>query len=278
MLSTDGDGNVYIKHVSGDIVLGTNNQSQLTVKKDGQHTLNNNLTISNDLNVLNNLTASNNVAVSNDLSVSGDLIISKASANGIKVDTSTPTYGWRDIIGDVSPKTTGAGSAELAAFRGGSYRAWFYTTNDVADLVYHMPHDYAAGTDLHLHLHWAHNGTAITGSLVVTYGITYSKGHNQANFDVEVAPVMTVYTPDIATVPQYRQRIDEIQISSATPTATQLSSSLLEPDGLILVGLKATTIPTITGGSTNKPAFLTLDIHYQSTNIGTKQRTPDFYT
>ncbi len=32
------------------------------------------------------------------------------------------------------------------------------------------------------------------------------------------------------------------------------------------------------GGSTNEPAFFTLDIHYQSTSIGTKQKAPDFWT
>ena len=202
------------------------------------------------------------------------LNLPKTAGKGILVDTG---YGWKDIIGDVSPKPLAPNAAIQAAFIGGQYLAWFYGAGDKCQMVFHMPHDYAPGTDLHIHLHWAHNGTAISGSLVATFGITYAKGHNQANFPVEVVPIITVSTPDITTIPQYRHRIDEIQLSSSTPTAAQLNTTLLEPDGLILVGMATTTVPTITGGSTNLPAILTCDLHYQSTNIGTLNKAPNFY-
>jgi hypothetical protein len=206
------------------------------------------------------------------------IIISKVAGKGIKVDELEPTFGWRDIIGDVSPKVAGVGRAIAGTFIGGKYHAWFYSANDICDMVYHIPHDYVPNSDLHLHLHWGHIGTAISGQLVVTYGITYAKGHDQAIFPAEVAPVLTVATTNITAVPQYRHRIDEIQISAASPTNAQINSSLIEPDGLLLVGFTVTTIPTITGGATNLPAFLTADVHYQSTSIGTKQKAPDFYT
>jgi hypothetical protein len=112
----------------------------------------------------------------------------------------------------------------------------------------------------------------------VDYAISYAKGHNQANFITEVTPQLSVSTPNIATIPQYRHRVDEIQISATSPSATQIDTDDLEPDGLITVGVTVNTIPTITGGSTNKPCFLTLDIHYQSTGIGTKQKSPNFYS
>ena len=206
------------------------------------------------------------------------LVLPKTSGTGIKVDTAVPTFGWRDIIGDLTPKTTGENRAVQAAFRGGSYRAWFYDPGDINDMVFHIPHDYTPGSDLFLHLHWAHIGTAISGNLVVDFGITYSKGHNQAIFPAEVATSLSVATPDITTIPQYRHRIDEIQISAAGGSLTQLDSSLIEVDGLILIGLSVNAIPTITGGSTNLPAFLLLDLHYQSTNIATKQKAPPFWT
>lgn len=120
-------------------------------------------------------------------------------------------------------------------------------------------------------------GTQI--ELGVTYAMSYAKGHNQANFSAEKTAVLTVAAPNIATVPQHRHRIDEIQISSSTPDASHLDTALIEPDGVILVSVTATTIPTITGSaSLNRPIFHTLDVHYQSTNVGTKQKTPDFYT
>jgi len=206
------------------------------------------------------------------------LVLGKKSSQGIKVDTGAPTYPWGDIIGDVSPKTTGAGTPVLGTVFGGVWKGWFQAAGDLTYCHYHLPHDYALGTDLFLHLHWLHNGTAISGNLIVDYAISYAKGHNQANFITEVTPQLSVSTPNIATIPQYRHRVDEIQISASSPSATQIDTDDLEPDGLITVGVTVNTIPTITGGSTNKPCFLTLDVHYQSTGIGTKQKSPNFYS
>jgi hypothetical protein len=182
---------------------------------------------------------------------------------------------WRDLIGDVTPKQVGVGFATLGAFQNAS--AFYYAANDVCQMLFHMPHDYRLGTDVHLHLHWAHEGTAIEGKLVVTFGVTYARGHNQENFPAGVTPVLTVATPDVATVPRYRHRIDELQLSASSPSATQINTSQLEPDGLIIAKLTATTIPVITGGSQNKPALLTCDLHYQSTNLGTLNKAPNFY-
>lgn len=213
------------------------------------------------------------------LSIDGDIVLPKASGKGIKIDNTIPTFGWRDLLGSVEPKTIGAGKATLGAFRGGKAKAWFYDLGDTLDtLEYHIPHDYVPGTDLYIHLHWGHHGTAISGSLVITFGATCAKGHNQQDFPAEVAPVLTVSTPNIATIPQYRHRVDEIQLSASSPSATQLNNADIEPDTVILIGFEVTTEPTITGGVVNKTAFFEIDIHYQSTNIATKDKTPDFYT
>lgn len=212
----------------------------------------------------------------------GGLQLPKTSGLGIKVDsTGTPTFPWRDLIGDITPKASGTGAPTLAAFRGGNIRAFFFAAGDDADCIFHIPHDYVPGSDLFIHLHWAHNGTAISGNLVANYSISYAKGHNQASngdFSAEITATLTVSTPDIATVPRYRHRVDEIQLSAASPTASQLDSDIIETDGLILLHMDAATIPTITGGSPNEPAFFTIDIHYQSTGIGTKQKSPDFWS
>ena len=54
-----------------------------------------------------------------------------------------------------------------------------------------------------------------------------------------------------------------------------LDTDLLEPDGVVLmrVFLSANTM----AGATD-PFMHYCDLHYQSTGIGTKQKTPDFYT
>ncbi len=206
-------------------------------------------------------------------------VLDKASGNGIKIDTDAPTFGWQDLLGSVEPKTSGAGKATLGVFRGGKAKAWFYDLNDTLDtLEFHIPHDYVIGTDTFIHLHWGHHGTAISGSLEITFGVTCAKGHNQQDFPAEVAPVLTIATPNISTIPQYRHRVDEVQLSSSSPSATQLDNADLEPDTVILIGFEVTAEPTITGGVVDKTAFFEVDIHYQSTNISTKQKAPDFYT
>ena len=143
------------------------------------------------------------------LDIKDSIVIPKTSGKGIKVDPAAPTFGWRDLEGDVDPKATGAGKATLGVWRGGLSKVWFYDAGDTLDqLKYHIPHDYVPGSDLHIHLHWGHHGTAISGSLVVTFGATYAKGHNQANYPAEVAPVITVLTPNITTIPRYKHRVD----------------------------------------------------------------------
>lgn len=206
------------------------------------------------------------------------VIVPESEGVGIRVDQTTPTFPWRDLIGDVTPKSTGPGSPTLGAWRGGSTRAFFYSAGDDGDIVFHIPHDYVPGSDLFIHAHWGHNGTAISGSLIINLYMTYAKGHNQSAFPAEVLRQLTMATPDIATVPQWCHCLPETQISSMSPAASQIDSALIEPDGLLMVHFDVNTIPTISGGSTNEPAIFTLDLHYQSTNIGTKQKAPDFWT
>ena len=47
------------------------------------------------------------------------IILSKAASKGFKVDPESPSFGWHDIIGNVEPKATGAGSPTRAAYAGG---------------------------------------------------------------------------------------------------------------------------------------------------------------
>lgn len=202
----------------------------------------------------------------------GRTLISDGS-NGAAWDTLV----WKDLVGFPIARNSGGTAPQLSTFRGGQIQEYSFAANDVIGFSFHMPHDYAPGTDVYLHVHWSHNGTAISGNMVWTYYASYAKGHNQANFPAEVTGPITYATTNIATTPQYRHRIDEIQLSAASPSASQLDTDDLEVDGLILVQLVATTIPTITGGSPNEPFLLTVDIHYQANYIGTKNKAPNFY-
>lgn len=108
----------------------------------------------------------------------GGIVLPKTSGVGIKVDPDNETYGWRDIIGNVEPKATGAGSPTRAVYIGGSTGQYAFIANDVCDFQFHIPHDYVPGTDVYFHVHWSHNGTAISGSAVFDIFYTYAKGHN----------------------------------------------------------------------------------------------------
>jgi hypothetical protein len=169
----------------------------------------------------------------------------------------------------------GVGSPVLATYRG-NIRDVNFTAGDDYDLKFHIEHDWA-GKDCFIHVHWSHNGTDISGGLVITHHATYGKGHNQAPFHAEKNITQTISGLSIANTPQYQTRIDEIQLSVAGGSASLLDTAILEPDGLIQIHFDVTSIPTITGGS-GKPFIHFVDVHYQSTNIGTKQKTPDFYT
>lgn len=198
---------------------------------------------------------------------------------GLKVgDAVSSTYGWKDLIGDLTPKTSGVGAPTISVFRGGQVRFYTYASGDDLDITYHIPHDYVMGSDIFIHTHWAHNGTAISGSFVADFFHSYAKGHNQSNFPAEKQVTMSVSTPNIATVPQYRQRVDEVQLSIAGGSATLMDTALLEPDGVLGVHFDATTIPVITGGSPNRPFLMAVDIHYQSTEATTKNKSFPFNT
>lgn len=208
--------------------------------------------------------------------INNNLVLPKGSGFGIQVDSvGTPSWGWRDLICAIDPKATSLGTPTRTVYRGTIY-AYAFTAGDVADFDgFHIPHDYVPGSDLYVHVHWSHNGTAISGTAAFEVTMSYAKGHNQANFSAEVTQTISVATPDIATVPQYRHRVDEVKASTAGGGAGLHNTTDIEVDGLLIGYVKLTSLPTITGGS----LFIhTVDIHYQSSNMATKQRAPNFYT
>jgi len=206
----------------------------------------------------------------------GNIVLAKTAGVGLKVDTTLPTYPWKEVVSNSFVKTTGVNAPVLTVFNG-SIRSFAFAAGDLADLEFQIPHDYLPGSDLFIYYHWAHNGTVISGDMVATFAYTYSKGYNQALFTAEKTSASTYSTIDIATTPQYRHRIEELQLSSNGGSATLLDSTLIEPTGLILVSLVTTTIPTITGGAT-KPFIFQIDLHYQSVTVGTKQKNTPFWT
>lgn len=213
----------------------------------------------------------NGKAALQDPEVIGSMVMEKASGLGIKVDRADPTFGWRDLLGEIKLHGIGANEPVYSVYRGALRAYQFNTINDDAFLEYHMPHDYVAGTDIFVHVHWSHNSALVTsGSVTWGLEVSYAKGHNQAAF---IDPITTSVTEDASLI-QYQHLLSEVKLSDSSPSASQIDTDDLEPDGLIL--LRAFLSANSMNGGVD-PFLHYVDIHYQSTNISTKEKAPDFY-
>ena len=219
--------------------------------------------------------------------ISADTVtLGKATNKGIKVDTDAPTYPWQDLLGSISIRGSGAADPTYADYIG-NIRGFRFTetTEDEVFIEFHIPHDYVPGTDLHIHAHWSTNGTTATGtaagvinggSVTWSFEVSYAKGHNTAAF---IAPVTRTVTQN-ASATVYQHMIAETQISAASPDATQLDTDDIVVDGVILCRVflaNGDNDITVASGTKPAPWLHFVDIHYQSTGIGTKQKAPDFY-
>lgn len=220
-------------------------------------------------------TASNIVTTANvnaaSANITGNVVIEKAAAHGIQVDTASPSWGWRDILGPIEQRGTGITVPNFTSFIGNIYAYQFDNTSRTAYVVYHLPHDYVPGTDVFWHVHWAHNSTAVTsGAVTWSYEASYAKGFDQAPFSTPVTGTVT----QTASTTQYEHMVAEGQLSVAGGSATQLNSSNFEVDGLIILAFTRSA-NTMTGSA--QPFVFTADCHYQSSNMATKAKAPGFY-
>lgn len=200
-----------------------------------------------------------------------NLVIRKEPGYGIKVDRANPQFGWHDLLGPIHvDQNTGGVRPTWATYRNG-LMAWAFAVNDQVFCEFHLPHDYAPGTDLFIHAHWSHNSAAVTsGNVTWKFDASYAKGHNQASFS---SPI-TVGSATTAPTQQYRHMITEFQLSSVGGSNGLLDTNIIEVDGMLMcrVYLSANTM---TGGA--EPFLHYVDVHYQSTGVTTKNKAPDFY-
>lgn len=199
------------------------------------------------------------------------IAVSKDNQSGIKVDLDSPTFPFDDILGPVIIQSTGPTAPNWTTYQG-QQMAHEFSVNDECQHTFHIPHEYVAGTDVFAHIHWSHNSATITtGAPTFTYYASYAKGHNQAAFSADVTGTIS----ENASLTQYQQMVTEVQLSAATPGASQIDSDNLEPDGIIMFHT-VLTANTMDGGAL--PFIHHIDLHFQTTGIGTKSKTPNFYT
>lgn len=110
----------------------------------------------------------------------GGLVLDSKKGKGIRVDLNDPQFTWRDLEGPIVASTTGANRPTLTSYIGNGEDYAFDAGDKYSLIKLHIPHDWA-GEDMFIHTHWSHNGSNISGSLVIDYYITYAKGHGRVH-------------------------------------------------------------------------------------------------
>ena len=171
--------------------------------------------------------------------------------------------GWRDITSEVKIRGTGPTDPSWTQIGATPFWAYQFSVGDKCWHTFHIPHDYKKGTDIHIHVHWLPDGTN-TNSVKWQFTYSYAHGHNQAAFD---------FTGTVVTA---EQTVGGTQYQHYVTESAGITVTDMEPDGLLEV-----VVERITNGATDNTDdifVLTNDVHYQSNNRGTLNRSPDFYT
>lgn len=204
------------------------------------------------------------------ISVNDNIIMSGTTGEGIEVDITTPTFGWQDMISSIKIRGIAATDPSYAIYRNG-IRGYQFALNDIVWNEFHILHDYVPSTDLYIHVHWSHTSAAITtGSVTWSFEITYAKGHDQAPFPA----TKTITVTQNGSTTQYQHMIAEVAFTAATADATHFDRDDIEIDGLVLVKTELTANSL---NAATDPFVHFIDIHYQTTNIGSKNKAPNFY-
>lgn len=204
-----------------------------------------------------------------------NLQVPKTMGKGLKLGPNgTETFGWHDLICDMHYHDGAADAPETLAYIGG-IQQYAFEVDDSVQIIAHMPHDYAMGSDIYIHCHWSHNSQYVTGGSV-TWGfeLTYAKGHNQMAF---TTPVTIVEFQNASTI-RYQHMICEALASASGGGENILDTDDMEVDGLFFgrIFLSANNL-TVSQGLVPTPFLHEVDVHYQSTGVPTKSRAPNFW-
>lgn len=189
----------------------------------------------------------------------------EADANIQELDGRT-ALGWRDNIVPLDVQVGNPEAPTLNIFRDGIH-AYNFSDGALMEAFanFHVDHDYALGTALFPHIHWAVNSAA-TG--VVRWGIEYTvaKGHGQMAF----GPSTTVYVEQTSDGTPYKHYVAEVSLADAIPGLN------IEPDTLILCRFfRDAEHPNDT--LADDCFVFCVDLHYQAERATTPNKAPNFF-
>lgn len=212
------------------------------------------------------------------------MVMAKTAGTGVKIDLLAPDFGWRDLLGELTTKGSGASNPAWAVFRGTISAYKFGNGTTETWMNFHIPHDYVPGSDMFVHIHWAQNvvdtgGTAgVPGVCQWNWDISYAKGYSTPGGAGNAFPATkTITVTQQGSTTQYAHMIAEVQFTSAGGSATTIDRATIEVDGLILARVYRDS--TAAADTLNQDVYaFYCDLHYQSTGRATKNRNPPFDT
>jgi hypothetical protein len=214
---------------------------------------------------------SGTLSVTGVTTLSDDLVMPATSGKGIRIyDATTPDFGWRDITADIQAGRAGAANPTWTSFITNINAYRFTAVNDEIWINFHIPHDYVPGSDIYIHTHW---GLIVANSTdTITWGFNASyASRNDVTLDTFPSTTNTTVSHDCSavTIPQYGHVVSEVVLSASGA----MGGNTLEVDGVVLCRVYLSA----DAGNTD-PYLFFCDIHYQSNNLATKDKAPNFYT
>lgn len=197
--------------------------------------------------------------------VSG-IVFDKTAGHGIQVDNVTPTYPWVDLLGHITVDEAAASNKPTFTTYNGSIKQYRFAVNDQIYINYHIPHDYLPGSDMFVHTHWSSIDNSL-GDVTWALDVSYASGHQVGTF---TSPKTVLCSGSF--ISPLKHMVNESPLSSVGGSASTLDTNLIEVDGVILIRAKLQS-----NSMSSSPFLHFIDIHYQSTGIGTKNKTPNFY-
>ena len=201
---------------------------------------------------------------------SGDVVLPHDPGRAIKVGdyiSDNGAYTWRDIEGQITKRGVGSNDPTWSQIGATVFYAYKFALLDEIWMHYHIPHDFLPGSAVHFHAHWIPDGTA-TENVTWEWTYAYAKGMGQEAF--AFGSPSTVTATQAATGTQYSHMVTE--------SIAQMDGVITEPDGGIYARIRRISNEQSPVADNTDGIFVTtFDVHYQSTNIGTKQKAPGFY-
>lgn len=170
-------------------------------------------------------------------------------------------FGWSDLRMSVTASATGSGTPVLRAFGpSANIKQLRFGIGDSVYLSAHFSHDILLGSTVFIHTHWTTDGVDVNDvKWEVNY--TWAEGFNTDNFPSEI----TIDLEEAAAGTAWRHMITEDTVGFVTP----------DIDTILLCELKRVTNGGVENG--DQVFGLFVDIHYQIGQVGTPNRTPNFW-